>query len=157
MESKSKKKAKSDRRKKLDLFLKEIGIDANQSIANNEELNFKIINEALTHTSAQSDCNHERLEFLGDAVLRLASSEFIDQEFPNMAVGERSALRSQLVSDSWLTQVGKSIHIEKILITGKKAEKDSSALATLQAEATEALIGAIYKCNKNLEQVHTWL
>jgi len=119
--------------------------------------NSDAINEALTHTSAQFEYNHEKLEFLGDAVLRLAASEFIEQKFPNMNVGERSALRSQLVSDRWLTKVGKSIKIEEIFVIGPKASGDSSALSTLQAEATEALIGAIYKNYKDLTQIHNWL
>lgn len=72
-----------------------------------------ILNEALTHTSAQEKINHERLEFLGDAVLRLAASEYIELNFPHMDVGERSALRAQLVSDRWLAEVGQRIGIEK--------------------------------------------
>ncbi len=117
----------------------------------------QLINEALTHTSAEEAINHERLEFLGDAVLRLAASEFIDENFPKLKVGDRSALRSHLVSDSWLTSVGRSIEIEKSLITGLKASGDSSALSTLQAEATEALIGAIYESTKELKLIQTWL
>ncbi|MEC7382717.1 MAG: ribonuclease III domain-containing protein, partial [Cyanobacteriota bacterium] len=56
-----------------------------------EPIGLAVINEALTHTSAQEIINHERLEFLGDAVLRLAASEYIDRNFPRMEVGERSA------------------------------------------------------------------
>ena len=52
-------------------------------------------------------------EFIGDAVLRLVASEFIDYTFPMMQVGERSSLRSQLVSDRWLSKVGQSIEIQK--------------------------------------------
>ena len=141
----------------LKSFLKQLNIDPEKFLLNKTTTKLQILNEALTHTSAQSAYNHERLEFLGDAVLRLAASEFIDCRFPNMNVGERSSLRSQLVSDYWLSQVGKSIKIEKIFTIGHKAAKDSSALATLQAEATEALIGAIYECCKDLNQIHTWL
>ncbi|KZR80376.1 Ribonuclease 3 [Prochlorococcus marinus str. MIT 1342] len=116
-----------------------------------------ILDEALTHTSAQKRVNHERLEFLGDAVLRLAASEYIELNFPHMDVGERSALRAQLVSDRWLTKVGQSIGIETVLILGAKAAGDASAKATLQAEATEAFIGALYEYWKSLEPIHHWL
>ena len=116
-----------------------------------------ILNEALTHTSAQEKNNHERLEFLGDAVLRLAASEYIELNFPHMDVGERSALRAQLVSDRWLAEVGQRIGIEKVLIIGPKAAGDASAKTTLQAEATEALIGALYECWQSLEPIHRWL
>ncbi len=123
----------------------------------NSQRYFAIINEALTHTSAQADINHERLEFLGDAVLRLVASEFISKNFPHMTVGERSALRAQIVSDKWLTKVGNQIGIEKVLIIGPKAAGDDSAKATLQAEATEALIGALYECLGDLTAIHKWL
>ena len=58
------------------------------------------------------------------------------------------------MSDNWLTKVGKSIKIEEILRIGPHAAKDLSALATLQAEATEALIGAIYEYSKDLIQIY---
>ena len=157
MEKKKLHKISSVRIDQLKSFLKQINIDPKKFLLNKTTTELQVINEALTHTSAQCAYNHERLEFLGDAVLRLAASEFIDCRFPNMNVGERSSLRSQLVSDYWLTQVGRSIQIDKILTIGHKAAKDSSALATLQAEATEALIGAIYECCKDLNQIHTWL
>ncbi|MFM9089685.1 MAG: ribonuclease III domain-containing protein, partial [Cyanobium sp.] len=60
------------------------------------------IEEALSHSSLGQHFNHERLEFLGDAVLRLAATEFLRQEHPALRVGEQSALRSELVSDRWL-------------------------------------------------------
>ena len=143
--------------KQLKTLLKKIKIDHKKLICNNKHSDFAIINEALTHSSANSAHNYEKLEFLGDAVLRLAASDFIENKFPTMQVGERSALRSQLVSDSWLTNVGKSIQIENNLIIGPKVLGDSSALATLQAEATEALIGAIYVCFRELTQIQSWL
>lgn len=148
-----------NRKEKLYVLIKKlnIGLIDEERIINNGDKNIKIINEALTHTSANPLINHEKLEFLGDAVLRLAATEFIEKKFPTMEVGERSALRSQLVSDQWLTKVGKEIAIEEIFLVGLKASKDKSALATLQAEATEALIGAIYECLQRLTPIHKWL
>ena len=64
--------------------------------------NLSYINEALTHSSANQKINYENLEFLGDAVLRLIASDFIKINYPKMKVGERSQLRSQLVSDCLL-------------------------------------------------------
>ena len=157
MKSNTDQKITDERINQLKSFLIKLKITSKEFLDKNQTSNLQIIDEALTHTSAQAQYNHERLEFLGDAVLRLAASEFIDHKFPNMKVGERSALRSQLVSDSWLTKVGKSIQIEEILIVGPKAKKDSTALATLQAEATEALIGAVYECFQELHQIHNWL
>ena len=143
----------NERIQQLQILIKRLKIvDFESTFKNENHLNnLAILNEALTHTSAKAGINHERLEFLGDAVLRLAASEFIDNKFPDMKVGERSALRSHLVSDNWLTKVGRSIKIEKVLIVGQKATGDKSALTTLKAEATEALIGALYECYQELE------
>ena len=157
MESKKNQRIADERINQLNLLLLRIRINPKEFLHENTKLNLQVINEALTHTSAQMPYNHERLEFLGDAVLRLAASEFIELKFPNLEVGERSALRSELVSDSWLTKVGSTIQIEEALIVGTKAKQDSTALATLQAEATEALIGALYECFKELNQIHKWL
>ena len=104
------------------------------------------LNEALTHTSSGLVPHHEQLEFLGDAVLRLAASEFIAVAYPQMPVGERSSLRAQLVSDRWLTQLGEAITIEQWWRIGPKASGDSTAAATIRAELSEALIGAVYRC-----------
>ncbi|WP_036975020.1 ribonuclease III domain-containing protein, partial [Prochlorococcus sp. SS52] len=56
-------------------------------IKKNEDYCLKILNEALTHTSFNLSINHERLEFQGDAVLRLAASEYIQSHFPKLSVG----------------------------------------------------------------------
>ncbi len=115
------------------------------------------IDESLTHSSANSEINYEKLEFLGDAVLRLIASDFIKDKYPYMQVGERSELRSHLVSDQWLEEVGKKIEIKRVLVIGKKALRDSSAKATIQAEATEALIGALYESLTILDPIKDWL
>ena len=115
------------------------------------------LNEALTHTSAGLSINHEQLEFLGDAVLRLAASEYLERHHPQLSVGERSALRSHLVSDRWLAEVGEAIQISDALRIGSTAGGDATAATTLRAEATEALIGAIYRACNSLEPIHHWL
>ena len=61
-------------------------------------------NQALTHSSEDKIINYEKLEFFGDAVLRLAASNFIEKKYPQMSVGERSELRAQIVSEEWLTR-----------------------------------------------------
>ena len=115
------------------------------------------LDEALTHTSAGLARHHEQLEFLGDAVLRLAASDFIESEHPQMPVGERSALRAQLVSDRWLAELGSNIGIEALIKLGAKASGDTAARATLRAEHCEALIGAIYRISGKVFPVKTWL
>ncbi len=148
-----------ERLEQITVFLKHLKIDFKTTQLNNKEieLGLNLINEALTHTSAEREINHEKLEFLGDAVLRLAASEFIERKYPSMKVGDRSALRSQLVSDEWLSKVGEKEKIYNFFLIGTKATGDPSAKATLNAEATEAIIGAIYAWRKDLEPIHRWL
>ena len=115
------------------------------------------LDEALTHTSAGLARNHERLEFLGDAVLRLAASEFLAEHQPGLSVGQQSALRAQLVSDRWLAELGDRCGIEALLRIGPVAAGDATGRATLRAEACEAVIGALYRLWGDLSPVRQWL
>lgn len=128
----------------------------NQSLKTLQERDLALLQEALTHTSSGLKPHHEQLEFLGDAVLRLAASEFIDDTYKELSVGERSSLRAQLVSDRWLAELGHSITIDQWWQIGPKASGDDAAQATIRAELTEALIGAVYRIN-GLRAVHQWL
>ena len=141
-------------------FLKTLNINSSEFrklINKNDEKFVCIINEALTHSSANKNINHEKLEFFGDAVLRLSASEFIDKNFPNMEVGQRSELRAQIVSDEWLTKLGKKINLEEIVIIGKRAMRDNYSKDTILAECTEAIIGALFKYMKSLGEINLWL
>jgi len=119
------------------------------------------IEEALTHTSAGRAVNHERLEFLGDAVLRLAAAEFLQRHHPDLSVGRCSALRAQLVSDRWLAELGERCGIEALLHLGPMASGDRAGRATVRAECCEALLGGLYEAwgagTGGLEPVHQWL
>ena len=141
-------------------FLKSLEIESvrfNQILKTNHVEKLKIINEALTHSSVSKKINHEKLEFLGDAVLRLSASEFIENNFHRLSVGERSELRAQIVSDEWLAKFGKKIHLERIILVGPKAMGDSFSKDTIIAEITEALIGAFYKCFSSVKEINLWL
>tara|TARA_Y100000589_G_scaffold204349_1_gene192772 strand:+ start:63 stop:800 length:738 start_codon:yes stop_codon:yes gene_type:complete len=141
-------------------FLKSLKINSdkfNQILDENNLEKLRIINEALTHSSMNREINHEKLEFFGDAVLRLSASEFIENNFREMNVGKRSELRAQIVSDEWLAKFGKKIHLEKVIIVGPKAMGDSFSKDTIIAEITEALIGALYKCFNSLKEINLWL
>jgi len=141
-------------------FLKSLKINSvkfNKILDTNNLDKLVIINEALTHSSMSKKVNHEKLEFLGDAVLRLSASEFIENNFQILNVGERSELRAQIVSDEWLAKFGKSIHLERIIIVGPKAMGDNFSKDTIIAEVTEALIGAFYKCFSSVKEINLWL
>ncbi len=117
----------------------------------------EVFNQALIHSSHDNVVNYEKLEFFGDAVLRLAASNFIEKKYPQMNVGERSELRSQIVSDAWLIELGKKINIDKLIIKGPKALGDENSKNTIIGEATEALIGALYKSFNSIQEVNLWL
>ena len=140
-------------------FIKGLNLEKKyqKEFTNKKIINILYINESLTHSSANRKVNYENLEFLGDAVLRLIASDFIKNKYPYMQVGERSELRSHLVSDQWLEEVGTKINIKSVLIIGQKALQDKSANATIQAEATEALIGALYESLSILDPIRNWL
>ena len=138
------------------LPLEQLWVALNQSSKPLEKNEVALLQEALTHTSSGLNPHHEQLEFLGDAVLRLTASEFIASAYPRMPVGKRSSLRAQLVSDRWLSDLGSKIEIEHWWRIGPKASGDSTAAATIRAELSEALIGALYRIN-GLSAVHQWL
>ena len=141
-------------------FLNSLNIKSTRFIEiinNKNKFIIDTFNEALTHSSYNKDMNYEKLEFFGDAVLRLSASEFIDKTYSDMSVGKRSELRSQIVSDEWLTKLGQKICIEKVIKMGPKATNDDNAKDTIIAETTEALIGAIYKCFNSIKEVNLWL
>ena len=116
-----------------------------------------LVDQAMTHVSSGRARNLERLEFLGDAVLRLAATEFIDRHHADLTVGACSNLRAQLVSDRWLAGVGEALAVEQHLLLGRHAQGDRSAQSRLRADATEALIGALYTALGNLKAIHRWL
>ncbi len=116
-----------------------------------------LVDQAMTHVSSGRARNLERLEFLGDAVLRLAATEFIDRHHADLTVGVCSNLRAQLVSDRWLADLGEALDIEQHLLLGRHAQGDRAAKLRLRADATESLIGALYTALGNLEAIHRWL
>ena len=144
-----------ERLEALHQFIERLGLNTAACPDATRALN--LVDEALTHTSTGRHINHERLEFLGDAVLRLAASEFIEEHHAQMQVGQRSSLRAQLVSDRWLAALGAEINIDALQTIGANAKGDGAGRATLNAEATEALIGALYQGWGSLAPVHRWL
>ncbi|MCP9849525.1 ribonuclease III [Cyanobium sp. Morenito 9A2] len=139
----------NERRQQLVAFLASLGLEEAPDLAP--------IDEALTHTSASRSRNHERLEFLGDAVLRLAAAEHLQHQHPQLGVGACSALRAQLVSDRALAELGAACGIDAVLLQAEATRLDPLAAPTVRAECTEALIGGLYEAWGNLLPIHRWL
>ena len=151
---------KEKRINQIKTFLKSLKIQSERFSKIIKKSNISIIqdfNQALIHSSYDKSINYEKLEFFGDAVLRLAASNFIEKKYPQLSVGERSELRAQIVSDEWLIKLGEKIGIEKLIIQGPKAIGDENSRSTIIGEATEALIGALYKCFNSIREVNLWL
>jgi len=150
----------AERIDQITTFLKSLNIKSKRFSEIIRTQNISVINDfnqAFIHSSENKIINYEKLEFFGDAVLRLAASNFIEKKYPQMSVGERSELRAQIVSDEWLTKLGEKIDIKKLIIKGPKALGDENSKNTIIGEATEALIGALYKCFNSIREVNLWL
>lgn len=80
---------------------------------------------ALTHSSYANEHklhkihHNERLEFLGDAVLEVVSSDFLFKNFPDMAEGQMSKKRASLVCEPTLAYCARQIGLGKYLMLGK--------------------------------------
>jgi ribonuclease-3 len=111
---------------------------------NKEFLELAFIHKSYYYESGLEISGHnERLEFLGDAVLELLTSEFLYLNYKDKNEGELSQYRSRLVDGSSLASYTEKIGITEYLVLGKgerKQERKNSLLANL----FEAILGAIY-------------
>lgn len=110
-----------------------------------------LLEEALTHRSYLNEHreyrgdHNERLEFLGDAVLELASTRFLFDKFPAKPEGELTAYRAALVNTVSLAESAQALSVGDHLRLSKGEAKDTGrARQIILADAFEALIGAIY-------------
>ena len=107
--------------------------------------------KAMSHSSysnengqTHADCN-ERLEFLGDAVLELVSSEFLYEKYDKVSEGELTKLRANLVCETALDFDARSIGLNNYLLLGRGEELTGGReRPSIISDACEALIGAIY-------------
>ena len=106
---------------------------------------------ALTHSSYANEngmgkyAHNERIEFLGDAVLELISSDFLFKEYPDMQEGDMTKLRSKLVCEDALSYFAKQIGLGRFLYLGKGEEHTNGReRKSILCDAFESLIGAIY-------------
>lgn len=104
----------------------------------------ELFEAAVTHRSAHPG-NYERLEFLGDSVLNLVIAEALFLRFPDADEGTLSRLRASLVSGTPLAQIGGEIRVGEVLRLGSgELKSGGSRRESILADATEALIGALY-------------
>ena len=113
--------------------------------------NKKLLKQALTHSSYANEkklgklgCN-ERLEFLGDAVLELVSSDVLYAKFPQIPEGELTKKRASLVCEPSLAYCARQFDLPKYLLLGRGEDMTGGRMRdSIVSDATEALLGAIY-------------
>lgn len=110
-----------------------------------------LLETALTHRSAlneklsQATESNERLEFLGDAVLELVSSEYLYQRCTTEPEGILTAYRSALVKTTTLAKVAQKLQLgERLYLSRGEESTGGRANTSLLADTVEAVIGALY-------------
>lgn len=109
------------------------------------------LEQAMTHSSYANEkklgklgCN-ERLEFLGDAVLELISSDVLYARFPQIPEGELTKKRASLVCEPSLAYCARQFGLPEYLLLGKGEDMTGGrSRDSIVSDATEALLGAIY-------------
>jgi len=123
-------------------FQKQIGIE----FKDKGLLQQAFVHRSYINENRNSGLSHnERLEFLGDAVLELAITDFLYKKYTDKAEGEMTAYRSALVNADTCASVATKLCMGAFLLLSKGESKDTGrARQYILANALEALIGAIY-------------
>ena len=110
-----------------------------------------LLRQALTHSSYANEkhmkklSDNERLEFLGDAVLELVSSDFLYKNYQKLPEGELTKLRASIVCEPTLALCAKELHLGEDLLLGKGEDQTGGReRKSILSDALEAVIGAIY-------------
>ncbi len=118
---------------------------------------------ALTHSSYANEYrlhrigHNERIEFLGDAVLEIITSDFLYRNFPDMSEGQMSRKRASLVCEPTLAYCARQVGLGEFLFLGKGEDMSGGrGRDSILSDALEALIGAIY-LDGGLEEAKTFI
>ena len=139
------------RQKQLNQLVAKLGL------AENAPIQWNLLDLALTHPTASATANYERLEFVGDAVARLATAEFLFTTYPDATEGELSAIRSVLVSDRMLAQIAESYGLDRYLVMSDRVSADKVGSESRRAATLEAVLAALYLSSQNLSLIRSWL
>lgn len=109
-----------------------------------------LLTRALTHRSyvnedPDSEGNNERLEFLGDAVLGMATASWLFSKLGDRAEGELARIKSVVVSEDTLSSIALELGMDKLILMGKGEERSGGRnKKAILADALEAVFGAAY-------------
>lgn len=111
----------------------------------------QLLKQALTHSSFTNEQrinktqDYERLEFLGDAILELVSSDYLFHQYPQMPEGELTKRRASAVCEPSLALCARELELGRYLRLGKGEESTGGRERdSILADVMEAVIGAIY-------------
>ncbi|NJN49474.1 MAG: ribonuclease III [Alkalinema sp. RL_2_19] len=144
------------RQQELEKLLQRLGL-AEAQISEAQTVDWALLDQALTHSTADPQHNYEQLEFVGDAVVKLAAAEFLLEVYPQLGVGEFTALRSVLVSDRVLAQIADGYGFERYLVVAASAQRDRAGRRSRLADALEAVLAVLYLSGRNLKLIRPWL
>lgn len=109
------------------------------------------LKSAVSHSSYINEIkinkwqDYERLEFLGDAVLEIVSSEYIFKKYPSLPEGELSRIRASLVCESSLAFTAKKMNLGDYILLGKGEDLSGGRFRnSILSDVFEAIIGAVY-------------
>lgn len=104
----------------------------------------QLLQRALTHRS-HSTAHNERLEFLGDSLLNCTIAKYLYDTYPDIAEGDLSRLRSNLVNQQTLATLAQQLQLGDHLLMGEGEMKGGgSQRPSIRADALEALFGAVW-------------
>lgn len=125
--------------------------------------NRALLKQAVTHSSFANEQkinrqkHYERLEFLGDAVLELVSSDFLFQTHPEMPEGQLTKLRASMVCEPALAYCAKDLTLDGYIQLGKGEEATGGRYRdSIVSDVMEAVIGAIY-LDGGMEPARTYI
>ena len=132
-------------------MLNEQNIEAFQELIGYKFKNVDLLIQAFTHSSFVNEQkinkkpDYERLEFLGDAVLEMVSSEFLFKKYPDKKEGEMSKIRASLVCEPALAFDAEKLNLKSYIRLGKGEEATGGRnKESIIADVMEAVIGAIF-------------
>lgn len=125
--------------------------------------NRALLKQAVTHSSFANEQkinrqkHYERLEFLGDAVLELVSSDFLFQTHPEMPEGQLTKLRASMVCEPALAYCAKDLTLDGYIQLGRGEEATGGRYRdSIVSDVMEAVIGAIY-LDGGMEPARTYI
>ena len=130
------------RRAELALLLRRFGLEPTHQV-------WERLNRAFVHRSYRTEANleedNERLEFLGDSVIALLTTEYLLNLYPALDEGWLSKLRASMVSRAVLGEIGIELQFGKLLVLGTGEERSGGRLRpSIIGSALEAFCGVLY-------------